>query len=224
MADVLSENRNIGAITEEEQEILRSKTVLIAGCGGLGGFCADMLSRLGIGCLVLCDCDEFEPSNLNRQLYSNVTTLGINKAVATSRYITQHSLCKVRTYPMRITKSNAYALTENCDLVIDALDNVQTRFELEKACEKRGIPMITGGISHWYGQVSVIFPGDNSLEKIFGTVPVKKRPPVLGFVAANIASCEVAEACKTLLGYPSLRHKLLIIDLKDFSAKILPLN
>ena len=53
MADVLSENRNIGAITEEEQEILRSKTVLIAGCGGLGGFCADMLSRMGIGCLVL---------------------------------------------------------------------------------------------------------------------------------------------------------------------------
>ena len=70
----LADNRNIGAISEEEQKILNSKTVFIAGCGGLGCYCADMLSRLGIGHLVLCDCDEFEPSNLNRQLYCNYKT------------------------------------------------------------------------------------------------------------------------------------------------------
>lgn len=224
MAEKLIDNRNIGAISAEEQESLSKKTVLIAGCGGLGGYCAELLSRLGVGCLVLCDCDVYEESNLNRQLFSNINTLGINKAVAASRYITSHSLCKVRTYPMRINRSNAYALTENCDLAIDALDNVETRFELQRACEKRGIPMVTGGVSHWYGQVSTIYPGENSLEKIFGRAPSQKRPPVLGFSACNIASYQVAESTKILLGKPSLRNKLLIIDLFEFSTKILPLE
>lgn len=224
MADRTPENRNIGAITPAQQALLSEKTVLIAGCGGLGGYCAELLSRLGVGCLVLCDCDVFEESNLNRQLFSNLNTLGINKAVAASRYITSHSLCKVRTYPLRINRSNAYALTETCDLVIDALDNVETRYELQRACEKRGIPMVTGGVSHWYGQISSIFPGDNTLDKIFGRTPTQKRPPVLGFAAANIASCQAAEAAKILLGSPTLRNKLLVIDLFDFCAKILPLE
>ena len=220
----LADNRNIGAISEEEQKILNSKTVFIAGCGGLGCYCADMLSRLGIGHLVLCDCDEFEPSNLNRQLYCNYKTLGKNKAFVASQQINQQKMTKVRTYPIPITKLNAYDIIQSCDLVIDCLDNIPTRFVLQKACEKRGIPMVTGGVSHWHGQVSVILPGDNTMDKIFGQSESEQHPPVLGFAAATIASCEVAEAVKTLLGEPTLRNKLLIIDLKFFSAKILPLD
>ena len=117
----LADNRNIGAISEKEQKILNSKTVFIAGCGGLGCYCADMLSRLGIGHLVLCDCDEFEPSNLNRQLYCNYKTLGKNKAVVASQQINQQKMTKVRTYPIPITKLNAYDIIQNCDLVIDCL-------------------------------------------------------------------------------------------------------
>lgn len=220
----ITENRNIGAISEEEQAVLGSKTVFVAGCGGLGCYCADMLSRLGVGHLVLCDCDEFEPSNINRQLYCNVKTMGKNKAVVASQQINQQRLSKVITYPTPITKLNAYDIIQNCDLVIDCLDNIPTRFILQKACEKRGIPMVTGGVSHWHGQVSVIFPGDNTMDKIFGESTTEQHPPVLGFVASTIASCEVAEAAKTLLGEPTLRNKLLIIDLKFFSAKILSLD
>ena len=148
----ITENRNIGAISEEEQAVLGSKTVFVAGCGGLGCYCADMLSRLGVGHLVLCDCDEFEPSNINRQLYCNVKTMGKNKAVVASQQINQQRLSKVITYPTPITKLNAYDIIQNCDLVIDCLDNIPTRFILQKACEKRGIPMVTGGVSHWHSR------------------------------------------------------------------------
>lgn len=217
-------NRNIGAITAEEQAILRRKTVLIAGCGGLGGYCAELLSRLGVGKLVLCDCDVFEESNLNRQLFCNRNTLGVNKAEAIGYYIEENDRCKVRVVTKAITPLNAYLLTDGCDLVIDALDNIATRFDLQRACKRRGIPMITGGVSHWHGQVSTIYPGDDTLEAIFGRNASEKHPPVLGFAACNIATCQVAEAAKILLGQPSLRKKLLMIDLNGFTAKIVPIE
>lgn len=224
MTERESEKRNIGAITVEEQLLLQKKTVFIAGCGGLGGFCAELLFRLGIGTLVLCDCDVFEESNLNRQLYCNTTTLGINKAVAISRYISKAATCEVRHFAVKIDDSNSYDLIRDCDLVIDALDNVETRFELQRACRLRGIPMITGGVTHWYGQVSTIYPGDDSLDKIYGNSPSQNKPPVLAFTACNIASCQVAEALGVLLGTPKLRNKMLVVDLYDFTTKILPLQ
>ena len=224
MSDRESERRNIGAISEEEQLLLRNKTVFIAGCGGLGGYCAELLFRLGIGGLRLCDCDVFEQSNLNRQLYCNTTTLGINKAVAIARYISKSAMSEVKSYAVRISDANVYDLIRDCDLVIDALDNVETRFELERACEVRSIPLITGGVTNWYGQITTIYPGDRRMEKIYGNMQSQEEPPVLAFTACNIASCQVAEAVRTLLGRPGLRHKLLVIDLYDFTAKILPLE
>lgn len=223
MSDRESERRNIGAITEEQQLILRKKTVFIAGCGGLGGYCAELLFRLGIGGLKLCDCDVFEQSNLNRQLYCNTTTLGINKAVAIARYISKSAMSDIKSFAVRISDSNAYDLIRDCDLVIDALDNIETRFELERACAQRKIPLITGGVSHWYGQISTVFPGDDSLRKIYGNMASQDEPPVLAFTACNIASFQVAEAVRTLLGNPGLRNKLLAIDLYDFSTRIIPL-
>lgn len=218
-----SERRNIGAISHEQQLLLRHKTVFIAGCGGLGGYCAELLFRLGIGGLNLCDSDVFEQSNLNRQLYCNTTTLGINKAVAIARYISKSAMSEVKSFAVRISDANAYDLIRDCDLVIDALDNVETRFELERACEQRKIPLITGGVSHWYGQISTIFPGDNSMQKIYGNTPTQDEPPVLAFTACNIASFQVAEAVRTLFGDPGLRKKLLVIDLYDHCTRILPL-
>ena len=74
--------RNIPAVSPEEQETLSGKRVLVAGCGGLGGYIIEYLVRMGVGELTVADGDVFEPSNLNRQLLSGSDTLGRGKAAA----------------------------------------------------------------------------------------------------------------------------------------------
>ena len=73
-------SRNMLALSKEENKSLRDKKVCVIGCGGLGGYIIEMLGRLGIGTIVAVDGDVFEISNLNRQLLSDVTNLGLNKA------------------------------------------------------------------------------------------------------------------------------------------------
>ena len=74
--------RNLGALTEQECARLRTKTVFVAGCGGLGGYLIEMLLRLGVGAIRAADGDVFEASNLNRQLLSSTRNLGRSKAAA----------------------------------------------------------------------------------------------------------------------------------------------
>ena len=74
--------RNLGALTEQECTLLGTKTVFVAGCGGLGGYLIEMLLRLGIGTIRAADGDVFEVSNLNRQLLSSPSSLGQSKAEA----------------------------------------------------------------------------------------------------------------------------------------------
>ena len=80
-------SRNLGFITEEEQEKLRRSTVAIAGMGGVGGLLAERLVRLGIGNLKIIDPEDFERSNFNRQFYSSINTLGRNKAAVISEFL-----------------------------------------------------------------------------------------------------------------------------------------
>ena len=215
--------RNIGAITSEEQAILSKKTVFIAGCGGLGGFVAEMLSRIGIGKLVLCDFDEFCDSNYNRQVFCIGRTMGKNKAEGIAELFREDNRCEVTAYAERITPLNAHLLIEGCDVVVDALDNMRARYDLQLACKRAGIPMVTGGVSHWHGHVSTIFPGDDTLKKIFGNAREEVKPSVVCFAAGVIGCNQAAEAVKVLLGRPGLRGRLLIVDLNGMMARVLPL-
>ena len=80
--------RNLGALTEQECALLHTKTVFVAGCGGLGGYLIEMLLRLGVGTIRAADGDAFEASNLNRQLLSSPQTLGQSKAEAAAEVLT----------------------------------------------------------------------------------------------------------------------------------------
>lgn len=215
--------RNIGAITFEEQNLLSQKTVFVAGCGGLGGFVAEMLSRIGIGKLILCDFDEFCDSNYNRQVFCIGRTMGKNKAEGIAELFREDDRCEVVAYAERITPLNALTLIEGADVVVDALDNMRARYDLQHACKKAGIPMVTGGVSHWHGHVSTIFPGDDTLKKIFGNAREETKPSVVCFAAGVIGCNQAAEAVKVLLGRPGLRGKLLIVDLNGMMARVLPL-
>ncbi len=215
--------RNLGAITPEEQATLLKKTVFIAGCGGLGGFVAEMLSRIGIGKLVLCDYDKFEDSNYNRQVFCIGRTMGKNKAEGIAELFEEDGRCEVEAHTERINAVNAHTLIAGCDVVVDALDNIRARYDLQHACKKAGIPMITGGVSHWHGHVSTIYPGDDTLKKIYGDAKEESKPSVVCFAAGVIGCNQAAEAVKVLLGRPGLRGKLLIVDLNGMMARALPL-
>ena len=127
--------RNIPALTEEECLLLQSKRVLVVGCGGLGGNIISMLLRVGVGHLRIVDGDVFEPTNLNRQLFSSVTALGHNKArIAAQRASFINPDVEVDVVEEFFTEENADRLLRDCDIVMDALDNIPGRRLLSAAC------------------------------------------------------------------------------------------
>lgn len=214
--------RNIGAITNEEQARLTVKKALVVGLGGLGGYAVMFLARLGVGELRICDYDVFDESNLNRQLFSSESHLGINKAevlVSQMQYI--NSSIKVVSYPCKFSEVTAGEMISGCDVVIDALDNVESRLILEDACSKYRVPLVFGAVSGWEGQVATIMPGRPKLNHLYKGV-TENKPSVLPFSAACVSCYQTAEALKILLGKGDLADKLLLIDLKNNETKILP--
>jgi molybdopterin/thiamine biosynthesis adenylyltransferase len=212
--------RNMKTLSPEENEKLRDFKVFVAGCGGLGGFVIEELGRLGIGQITAVDGDVFEESNLNRQLLCTMDLLGQSKAdSARQRMLEVNPDVTVTSIHTMIHEENCLGLIRGHDLVIDALDNMGTRKILEKSCEKEGIPMVHGAIAGWYGQVSAIFPGDKTIEKLYPSNAEKGIETELGnpaFTPAVVASIEVAEGLKILLGRGNiLQNKLLTINLLD---------
>ena len=152
--------RNLGALSEEECALLRGKTILVAGCGGLGGYLIEMLLRLGVGEIRAADGDCFEASNLNRQLLSAPGLLGRPKAeVAAERAASVNPDVRFVAVPEFVTEANVRQLIQGCDAVLDALDNIASRNMLAKACAEAQIPMIHGAICGWSAQAAVVMPG-----------------------------------------------------------------
>ena len=221
--------RNMTTLSREENERLRDFRVLVAGCGRLGGYVIEELGRLGIGEITAVDGDVFEESNLNRQLLSTVPLLGAEKAeAARARMREVNPEVRVKPVCALIRPENARDLLAGHDLVVDALDNVAGRKVLEAACETLGIPLVHGAIAGWYGQVATIFPGDRIMGILYTGDENKGIETELGnpaFTPAVVASIQVAEAVKVLLGRPGiLRGKLLTIDLLAHEYEIFTLK
>lgn len=217
--------RNIGTITEKEQEALKNKKVFVAGLGGLGGYICEMLSRMGVGHIIAVDCDVFEESNLNRQIFSQENNIGISKAEAAAKRLKAiNSNINVEIFDKRLDEKNAMDLIVGCDVVVDALDSIDTRLILASAAKSLNIKMVHGAICGWYGQVSVIFPEDDTIKRIYGNIRGKGAEKKVGnpaFTPALVASLEVAETIKVLLEKEDiLRNKILLIDtlLQDYEV------
>ena len=214
--------RNGTTISPEERPLLKNKKVFIAGCGGLGGYILEMLLRVGVGQITVADPDVFDESNLNRQLLSREDLLGTSKSQsAAERAALVNSEVKFTAHAERVTSENATTLCKDADIIMDALDSPGARIILEDAAEELGIPMIHGAIAGWYGQVSAVFPGDNTMKTLYGSNTEAGMEVELGnpsFTPAIIAGIQVSEAIKVLLNKDGvLRHKLLYIDLLNQS-------
>jgi molybdopterin-synthase adenylyltransferase len=220
--------RNMNALSPEENQKLKDFHVVVVGCGGLGGYIIEMLARLGIGTLTVIDGDVFDETNLNRQLLSSEKNIGTPKVEAAVQRVAQvNSQTKVNPIHGFLTAETGLEMISGKDLVFDALDNVSSRLILETLCENAGVPLVHGAIAGWFGQVAVIMPGDQTLHSILPEDVDKGIETELGnpaFTPALVASIEVAEGMKVLLGREGvLRNKLLTIDLLSQEYEVLSL-
>lgn len=221
--------RNENMLSPEENLLLRKFRVAVIGCGGLGGYLIEMLSRLGIGHLTVVDGDVFEPSNLNRQLLSEPGNIGRSKALAAEYRVKQiNPDVDVRAIHQLLTDANALEILRGHDLVCDALDNISSRKILQHAAAQLQIPMVYAAIAGWYAQVATIMPGDAILEKLYPDDSQKGAEAHLGnpsFTPALAASLQVAEALKVLLGKDGiLKNKLLFINTLNHTYEVIDIS
>jgi molybdopterin-synthase adenylyltransferase len=217
--------RSIGTIGTEGQIKLLNSRAGVLGAGGLGGFALELLARMGVGQLVVVDGDVFADSNMNRQLLATEKTIGKAKADIAARRIAEvNSAVEVEAYNCIGDTSNLPGIFKSCDLVLDCLDNLPSRFDLEKVCGQLGIIMIHGAIAGLLGQIAVIRPDRPLLSSIYGAegesgtgrgVEVQLGNPAA--TPAMLASWQAGEAVKILAGQDGVLppDRLLIIDMQS---------
>lgn len=222
-------SRNMKMLSLEENRHLRQSIVAVIGCGGLGGGIIEMLGRLGVGHVIAVDGDVFEASNLNRQVLSHTQNLGTGKAAAAVERM-QLVNPDVRVTPVqeRITRSNGAAILQNADVVVDAVDGIDTRLMLQELAETLNIPLVHGAIGGWYGQVTTILPGDRTLHMIYAGDQHQGIEKELGnpsFTPALVGAIQTSEVVKLLIGRGELlRRKMLYIDLFEQEYSVLDLS
>jgi len=207
-------------LSEEDMNKLSRSRVCVVGCGGLGGYIIEMLARIGVGYITAIDGDVFDETNLNRQLLSNTKNVGLSKAYeAKKRVEIVNPDVIINPIAVMIDSTNASTLLKGHDIVVDALDNINSRRLIQKYSSEFKIPMVHGAIAGFFGQVTTIFPEDNTLDLLYSgdanlNKGVEKELGNPSFTPALVASIEVAEVIKVLLhkGKP-LRKKVLFIDL-----------
>lgn len=206
--------RNVPALSEEQCAQLRTKKIAVIGCGGLGGYLLEYLTRIGIGAIRCADGDVFDRTNLNRQLLSSDALLGKSKAeTAAARVREINPAVSVESVHTYLDASNAQTLIADCDAVLDALDNIPARRILAAACEAEGIPYIYGAISGWVSQAAICLPGDGLIEKLYPAEVALKDKSVLSFTPALCAAMQASLCARLLTGMPVETGKLHYFDL-----------
>jgi len=202
----------------EGQEKLKRAKVAIVGVGGLGSPVAYYLASAGIGTLLLIDEQKPELSNLNRQILHWEEDLNKNPKPLSAKWKLErfNSDIRIETFVGKLTAENIEEVLEGVDVIVDCLDNFETRFLLDDYSQKKGVPLVHGAVEGTFGQVTTIVPGKTkSLREIFPSVREKKgKFPIIGATAGVVGSIQAMEVIKLLtgLGEPLL-NRLLLVDL-----------
>jgi len=189
-------------IGTEGQALLQNKKVAIIGIGALGTVAAELLSRAGVGNLILIDRDVVEPSNLQRQTLFDQKDLGKNKVTAAEQRINQiNSEIKVETHAIHVNAQNINLL-HSADLVLDCTDNLQTRFLINDYCKKEQKLWIYAAAIATSGYVMPIFPNGTCLQCFLSESNLETCDTVgvLNTITVSIASLQATLALKLLLG------------------------
>ena len=208
-------DRNSGTLGCAGQKRLLEAKVLVAGLGGLGGYAVEELARCGVGIVVGVDSDQFDETNLNRQLFADRGSIGAAKTQVAGRRVAAVNDA-VEFHPYRCELEDLpEAAYENVDLLFDCLDRIPSKLHLQEMGERYAIPLVHGAIGGWYGQVAVVWPKSRLLSNLYagkqeGIEKELGNPP---FTPAVAASLMVTEGVKILLGKKPKENAVLFIDL-----------
>jgi len=207
---------------------LKNARVCVVGTGGLGNPITSRLAAMGVGTLRIVDRDVIELSNLHRQTMFDEDDVGqVKVEVAEKKLQKLNPDCKIEALAVSVNDYTALEVVEGCDVVIDALDSVNARYALNKACVKFGIPFVTGAAVGVSGQAFTVLPKQSACyfcmfpELDEDTMPTCSIEGVHPSILSIVGGIEVAEAVKIIIGKtPSLSERILHIDLEnlDFNS------
>ncbi len=207
-------------VGEQGQEKIRQARVLVIGAGGLGSPVLLYLAAAGIGTLGIMDDDVVSESNLQRQILYDTVSLGLPKAeIARRKLELLNPACRITAMNRRLTPENAGDIIPDYDVIVDATDNLSSRYVINDACVKYGKPFVYGSICEFEGQVSVFNYQEGPTYRDLYPYPADIRKfsqsaGVIGAVPGTVGSIQAGEVLKIILGnQPVLSGKLLLIDL-----------
>ena len=217
----------------EGQAKLLGAKVLMLGAGGLGSPAALYLAAAGIGTLGIVDMDDVDASNLQRQILHNMDRIGQRKVDSARQTIEKlNPDVTVKTYDTRLSAENIMEIMSEYDIVVDGADNFPSRYLLNDASVKLGIPVVHGSIFRFEGMVSVFHPlrGPTYRDMVPEPPPAEFAPScaeagVLGVLPGIIGSIQALETIKVLLdlGEP-LIGRILTIDTTEMSFHVFKLR
>lgn len=196
-------------VGEAGQLRLLASRVLVVGAGGLGSPVLLYLAAAGVGTLGIVDDDAVELSNLQRQVVHAAAAAGTPKTASAAASLARlDPALRVECHALRLTEENAGALVRRYDLVVDGSDTLATRFAVNAACVAARVPLVTGALFRFEGQVTVLRPwrGGPCYRCLVpetpaeGTVPRCVEAGLLGPVAGVVGTLQATEALKVLLG------------------------
>jgi adenylyltransferase/sulfurtransferase len=212
---------------DDAQIRVQQSLVFVAGAGGLGSAVCFYLAAAGVGTLTICDHGEVELSNLNRQIIHSNESQGNKKIDSAAERIANlnphvHTVVSDR----RIDENNISDLAGGSDIIVDCMDNFETRYILNTFAVKQGIPMVHAGVYGMAGQITFIdSPATPCLQCVFPEAPPPELFPVVGATVGVIGSLEALEVLKYLTGSGELlRNRLLLFEGDIMKFEELPLE
>ena len=204
------------------QKALKEARVLVVGAGGLGAPALQYLAAAGVGTIGVIDHDVVDNANLQRQVIHTDSRIGMPKVFsARAAMEAQNPHITVRPYHRRLSAEDAGALFAEYDLVLDGTDNFDTRYLVNRAAVAAGVPLISGALAQWEGQLSVFDParGAPCYRCVFPDAPAPGLAPscaeagVIGPLPGVIGAMMAVEAVKVITGAgETLRGQMLIYD------------
>ncbi|MEC7118352.1 MAG: HesA/MoeB/ThiF family protein [Pseudomonadota bacterium] len=206
---------------------LKHARVLMIGMGGLGCPAAQILVRAGLGYLRIVDFDCVEESNLQRQLLFHAADIGKPKVIAAKNSLSKiNAWTKIEPIVERVSPANLVDLLHNIDLVLDGSDNFTTRDQINQACVRAAIPLLSAAAIGIEGQLSLFMPQQGCYRCIFPDAPEDARrcadTGVLASTTATIGAMQAHAALLYLgLGQTPLAGRLLLWDGFSFNQRLI---